>query len=362
MLRVSDLMDAQGVLQNEPGYSNKRVLPRDTLIRVDSESVEHANVTHLHQLLSGDLHSTVELCFHRAHDGELDGTIPYVRADFSAQDAFNHLEVVLCAPAGAGADLVNAEQLKGRLAVARRGGCSFQAKTERVELAGARGLVIVNTDDTLFTAASSGFCAGIPVAMIRAKDEAVLLAAGNSSCLRPSTGGEFSVKVKRHAAHSVMGGGSSTDDTAALRAQVKELEKARADAEISIHQGATELHQVKQECNTLQRAAEKARADAEVCVDQLKMELSEEKKESSKWRRAVEELQESDRIRAAVFEGKQRSFTEERDQLQLRLRKDAAELETSKKECQVLRDSVEQLSRDLSVIVTSLSAQGGGSR
>jgi hypothetical protein len=92
------------------------------------------------------------------------------------------------------------------------------------------------------------------------------------------------------------------------------------------------------------------------------MELSEEKKESSKWRRAVEELQESDRIRAAVFEGKQRSFTEERDQLQLRLRKDAAELETSKKECQVLRDSVEQLSRDLSVIVTSLSAQGGGSR
>jgi hypothetical protein len=354
VLRVSDLMDAQGVMQDELGYANKRVLPRDTLIRVDSESVEHANVTHLHQLLSGDLHSTVELCFHRAHDGEPDGTIPYVRADFSAHDDFTDLEVVLCVPAVAGADLANAEQLKGRLAVTRRGGCSFQAKTERVELAGARGLVIVNTDDALFTAASSGFSAGIPVAMIRAKDEAALLAAGNSSCLRPSTGGEFSVKVKRHAARSLMGGGSSTDDTAALRAQVKELEKAKADAEISINQCAMELHQAKQEYNTLKRAAE-ARADAEVCVDQLKTELSEEKKESSKWRRAVEELRESDRIRAAVFEVKQRSFEEERDQLQLGLRKNAAELEMSKKECQALRNSVEQLSCDLSVVVTSLS-------
>jgi hypothetical protein len=67
--------------------------------------------------------------------------------------------------------------------VARRGGCSFQEKTERVERAGARGLVIVNTVDDLFTADAPGFSAGIPVVVIRAKDEAALFAAGNSSCL-----------------------------------------------------------------------------------------------------------------------------------------------------------------------------------
>jgi hypothetical protein len=112
-----------------------------------------------------------------------DGSIPYARAAFSAQDEVADLEVVLCAPAEADTDLVNEEQLRGTLAVARRGGCSFQEKTERVERAGARGLVIVNTVDDLFTADAPGFSAGIPVVVIRAKDEAALFAAGNSSCL-----------------------------------------------------------------------------------------------------------------------------------------------------------------------------------
>ena len=114
-----------------------------------------------------------------------DGSISYARATFSAQDEVADLEVVLCAPAEADADLVNAEHVRGRLAVARRGRCSFQEKTERVERAGARGLVIVNTGDALMTAWAPAFSAGIPVVMIRAKDEAALLAAGNSSCLRP---------------------------------------------------------------------------------------------------------------------------------------------------------------------------------
>jgi CHAT domain-containing protein/tetratricopeptide (TPR) repeat protein len=117
--------------------------------------------------------------------GAPDGSIPYVRAAFSAQDEVAELEVVQCAPVKADAELVNAEQLKGRLAVARRGGCSFQEKTERVERAGARGLVIVNSDNALLTAEAPGFSAGIPVVMIRAKDEAALLAVGSSLCMRP---------------------------------------------------------------------------------------------------------------------------------------------------------------------------------
>jgi hypothetical protein len=222
VLRVSDLMDAAGVLQGQPGYANQTVLPRDMLLRVDSESVEHTSVTHLHQLLSGELHSCVELCFRRA-----------------------------------------------------------------------------------------------------------------------STGEEFSVKVTRHAAHAAgpCGGGVSTDEVAALRERVKQLETAKADAEIIIHQRAMELHEAKQECNVLRRAAEKAKADAEsACV-----ELIEEKRESSKWRRAVEELQESDRIRASLSERKQESFEQERAELQRQLRISAAELETTRNDCQILRKSVVQL-------------------
>jgi hypothetical protein len=63
----------------------------------------------------------------------------------------------------------------------------FKKKAERVRSAGARGLVIVNTEDALFAApaATPGYCAAIPVVMIRAKDAAALLTAANSSCLRP---------------------------------------------------------------------------------------------------------------------------------------------------------------------------------
>ena len=56
-----------------------------------------------------------------ASSGEPDGTIPYERAAFSAHvEVDAHLDVVLCAPAEADTELVNAERLKGRLAVARR--------------------------------------------------------------------------------------------------------------------------------------------------------------------------------------------------------------------------------------------------
>ncbi len=50
------------------------------------------------------------------------GLIPHVRTAFSAQDEVAELEVVLCVPGEADTDLVNSEQLRARLAVARRGG------------------------------------------------------------------------------------------------------------------------------------------------------------------------------------------------------------------------------------------------
>jgi len=98
------------------------------------------------------------------------------------------LEVVLCKPEFADSDIVNAEDLAGKVAVVRRGRTSFKKKAERVIRAGAVGLVIVNDEDDLFEAEADEdedeeYLAGIPVMMIKANDEAGLLAAGDTSCL-----------------------------------------------------------------------------------------------------------------------------------------------------------------------------------
>lgn len=121
------------------------------------------------------------------------------------------LEVVLCKPEFADSDIVNAEDLAGKVAVVRRGRTSFKKKAERVIRAGAVGLVLVNDEDDLFEAEAhededededkdeeddeenagndededeeDEYLAGIPVMMIKTTDEAGLLAVGDTSCL-----------------------------------------------------------------------------------------------------------------------------------------------------------------------------------
>lgn len=70
VLQVDDMMDKDGVVQGEPGYDNVVVLPNDHLLRVDGNSVEHATLHHLHELLGGSVGSTVQLGFSRAQTGE----------------------------------------------------------------------------------------------------------------------------------------------------------------------------------------------------------------------------------------------------------------------------------------------------
>jgi len=100
------------------------------------------------------------------------------------------MEVVLCAPEHADADITNAEHLVGKMAAVyrspERGGCSFQEKTERLIRAGAVGVIIINTDDDLWEAPpiDEEYSAEVPVVMIKAKDAKKLLASGNSTCLR----------------------------------------------------------------------------------------------------------------------------------------------------------------------------------
>ena len=47
----------------------------------------------------------------------------------------------------ADAELTNAAELTGKVAVVRRGGCMFSEKARRAQAAGAEALLVVNTDD-----------------------------------------------------------------------------------------------------------------------------------------------------------------------------------------------------------------------
>ena len=66
------------------------------------------------------------------------GEIDFQWARFSPRDkTVAGMDVVLCAPEKADADIENADQLVGKMAVVYRGECTFQKKTERLIAAGA---------------------------------------------------------------------------------------------------------------------------------------------------------------------------------------------------------------------------------
>jgi len=122
--------------------------------------------------------------------------IDFEWAEFSPRDkAVAGMDVVLCAPEQADADIENADQLVGKIAVVYGGGGyhhPWQQKTERLIAAGAHGVIIINTEDNLIQPkyqADTLYEAAIPVVMIKAKDATALLASGNSSCLgKPRVG------------------------------------------------------------------------------------------------------------------------------------------------------------------------------
>lgn len=88
----------------------------------------------------------------------------------------------LCDPERADADLTNSEQLKGKIAVVKRGATSFVDKAQRAEKAGSIAVIIVNSDDTLVKAGGddSKSNVGVPVVLVRSDAAASLLAADTS--------------------------------------------------------------------------------------------------------------------------------------------------------------------------------------
>ncbi len=73
--------------------------------------------------------------------------------------------------------LINAGEVSGRIALLRRGGCSFASKLERVRAAGAVGAIVYNTAGPPITMVSDGEDIDLPAVMISAADGQRLAAA-----------------------------------------------------------------------------------------------------------------------------------------------------------------------------------------
>ena len=86
-----------------------------------------------------------------------DGGVHFATARFGARTAMvSGADAVLCEPDDASRSLRNPSALRGCVAVARRGGCSFVAKARRAQAAGAIALFLVNSDDNLFVVDGEG--------------------------------------------------------------------------------------------------------------------------------------------------------------------------------------------------------------
>jgi len=67
---IKDLVDKNFVRHDEPGYCNPHIIPGDRILQVDGMEAEHIQLTTLHNLLRGPLHSTVTLLMARSDTGE----------------------------------------------------------------------------------------------------------------------------------------------------------------------------------------------------------------------------------------------------------------------------------------------------
>jgi hypothetical protein len=68
---------------------------------------------------------------------------------FSCEDSKTvQMRVEAAEPRFADAPLQNADKIKGKIAIVERGGCDFQAKAQHASSAGAKGLLVINNDDT----------------------------------------------------------------------------------------------------------------------------------------------------------------------------------------------------------------------
>ena len=94
----------------------------------------------------------------RGVDADITAKMEFKQAKFGGELAALGAEAacVRAEPPLAEAELTNAAELAGAVAVIGRGGCTFVEKARRAQAAGAVGVIIVNTEDTLLAPADDG--------------------------------------------------------------------------------------------------------------------------------------------------------------------------------------------------------------
>ena len=106
--QVSDLVDRNFIRQDQPGYSNPKIVPGDRILQVNGTDAEHVTLEALQSMLKGPLHSTVLLSLARAVTG----------ARYSVE-ALRHGKHSFDGPNGAttlsasAADLYNTQRISG---------------------------------------------------------------------------------------------------------------------------------------------------------------------------------------------------------------------------------------------------------
>eukprot|EP00941_MAST-03F_sp_MAST-3F-sp1_P003217 g3217.t1 len=89
---------------------------------------------HLHVFLYEELHSEIEMV-----PASFSGRFPPIKLPIVSTDPINGCFV-----------LRNSAALAGKIAIVERGGCTFFDKAELLERAGAKGMILVNTNDEIF--------------------------------------------------------------------------------------------------------------------------------------------------------------------------------------------------------------------
>ena len=123
----------------------------------------------------------------QGEDGERE--MRFMWAGFGDRSAsLADVPAVLCDPDLADGALTNADQVKGSMAVVRRGANSFVEKAKRAQDAGAVGLIIINNADELLKAGGDDLnkTVTIPVVMVPKDAAAALTAAGTRVSLAPT--------------------------------------------------------------------------------------------------------------------------------------------------------------------------------
>jgi len=130
-------------------------------------------------------------------DRHSDSVFQAIYAVFGPRSAF-HGTAVMCDPPLADGEITNADQIRGNVALVRRGVIPFTEKARKVSKAGAIGVIFINTDDTTFLAeGDKGPGIRLPSVMLTKTEGEILARSAKSSALKVHVTPESASRTQR---------------------------------------------------------------------------------------------------------------------------------------------------------------------